>query len=458
MPNALGGRSIASRLFLSAAFWSTLILALAGLGLSALNARWTEANFDDQLGVYLKALIANALPTEEGKSAAPAEVAPQFELAFSGWYWQITRLDASPPEIRASKSLFATQLPHLVATNPDHGDILSGYVIGPGGRELRTIEREIDAGEEGRYLVQVAANADVIQAQDRSFEWALAATFLALALALIGSTALAVRYGLRPLRALRDGVAAIRRGEAEHIAGEFPQDVAPLAAEVNQLIDANREIVERARTQVGNLAHALKTPLSVLVNEADFPGPGLPWKVREQTEIMRQQVGFYLDRARAAARARTVGVATDVRPVVEGLVRTFEKLHAERGLNFAVDLQDGVKFRGEQQDLTDLIGNLLDNAGKWARETVSIRASRLPPAARGAGAFLVAEIDDDGPGLDPGARAEAVERGKRLDESRPGSGLGLSIVLDLAASYGGSLRLEESRLGGLRAVLRLPCV
>jgi signal transduction histidine kinase len=458
MTNALGGRSIASRLFLSAAFWSTLILALAGLGLSALNARWTEANFDDQLGVYLKALIANALPIDEGKGAAPAEVAPQFELAFSGWYWQITRLDANPPEIRASKSLFATQLPHLVAINPDHGDILSGYVTGPGGRELRMVEREIDAGDEGRYLVQVAANADVIQAQERSFEWALAATFLTLAFALIGSTGLAVRYGLRPLRALHDGVAAIRRGEAEHIAGEFPQDVAPLAVEVNQLIDANREIVERARTQVGNLAHALKTPLSVLINEADSPSPGLPRKVREQAELMRQQVGFYLDRARAAARARTVGVVTDVKPVVGGLVRTFEKLHAERSLNFMVELPDGLKFRGEQQDLTDLIGNLLDNAGKWARETVSIRASRLVPAAKGAVAFLVAEIDDDGPGLDPSARAEAIERGRRLDESRPGSGLGLSIVVVLAASYGGSLQLEESPLGGLRAVLLLPCV
>ncbi len=247
------------------------------------------------------------------------------------------------------------------------------------------VEREIDAGEEGRYLVQVAANADVIQAQERSFEWALAATFLTLALALIGSTGLAVRYGLRPLRALRDGVAAIRRGEAEHIAGEFPQDVAPLAAEVNQLIDANREIVERARTQVGNLAHALKTPLSVLINEADSPSASLPRKVREQAEIMRQQVGFYLDRARAAARARTIGVVTDVKPVVGGLVRTFEKLHAERGLNFTVELQDGLKFRGEQQDLTDLIGNLLDNAGKWARETVSIRASRLRVRSEGRG-------------------------------------------------------------------------
>ncbi len=459
MVRALGARSIASRLFLSAAFWSTLILVLAGLGLSALNARWTEANFDDQLGVYLKALIANvAIANDETKGAAPAAVAPQFELAFSGWYWQITRLDTNPPEIRVSKSLFATQLPHLVAVGENHGAILSGYAIGPGGHELRMVEREIDAGDEGRYLVQVAANADEIQAQERGFEWALAATFLTLALALIGSTALAVRFGLRPLRALREGVAAIRRGEAEHVVGEYPQDVAPLATEVNQLIDANREIVERARTQVGNLAHALKTPLSVLINEADSPSPGLPGKVREQAQIMRQQVTFYLDRARAAARARTVGIVTEVRPVVEGLVRTFEKLHAERGLTFTVELQEGLRFRGEAQDLTDLIGNLLDNASKWARESVSIHASRAPSGVKDVGAFLIAKIDDDGPGLDRGARAEALERGKRLDESRPGSGLGLSIVVDLASIYGGSLQLDESPLGGLRATLRLPCV
>jgi signal transduction histidine kinase len=459
MLKALSARSIASRLFFSAAFWSTLILAFAGLGLSALNARWTEANFDDQLDVYLKALVANvAIPNDETKAGVQAAIAPQFELAFSGWYWQITRTDVNPPEIRASKSLFATQLPHLVAVGEDHGAILSGYAVGPGGHELRMIEREIDAGDEGRYLVQVAANADVIEGQERSFEWALAATFLTLALALIGSTALAVRFGLRPLRVLQEGVAAIRRGEAERIAGEFPQDVAPLATEVNQLIDANRAIVERARTQVGNLAHALKTPLSVLMNEADAKSPTLSEKVHEQAEIMRRQVTFYLDRARAAARARTFGLATEVKPVVEGLVRTYEKLHDDRALTFDVELQPGLKFRGEAQDLTDLIGNLLDNAGKWARERISIRAARAAADDHDPAPFLIAEIDDDGPGLDKSARAAAVERGKRLDESRPGSGLGLSIVVDLASIYGGSLELDESRLGGLRAILRLPCV
>ncbi len=457
MLKALNAQSIASRLFLSAAFWSSSILIIAGLGLSALNARWSETNFDDQLGVYLKALVANVAVAEEAKGGAPPVIAPQFELAFSGWYWQITRLDGDHPDVRTSRSLFATQLPRIneQEAREDRG-AWRGYVVGPGDKPLRMVQREIDAGEEGRYLIQVAANADVIQTQIENFEYALAATFLILAVALLGSTALAVRFGLRPLRVLQEGVTTIRRGEAERINGEFPQDVAPLAAEVNLLLDANREVVERARTQVGNLAHALKTPLSVIVNEAESQSPTLADKVREQAEIMTRQVSFYLDRARAAARANSPSAATELRPVIEGLVRTFDKVYRDRDLEFEIFAQEGLRFRGESQDLSDLIGNLLDNAGKWARSRVQIRAERDPLPDSAGRPYFTARIDDDGPGLDPQAREAALQRGRRLDESRPGSGLGLSIVVDLAAIYGGSLRLEDSPLGGVRASLRLP--
>ena len=302
MFKALNAQSIASRLFISAAFWSSSILIVAGLVLTAINARAVEAGFDERLGVYLKALVANvAVGGEEGRNAPTQLIDPQFELAFSGWYWQITRLDAEKPEIRSSRSLFATRLPALDPPgSAGSGEIHSGYVVGPGDHMVRMVEREIDAGEEGRFRIQVAANSEVIEGQIDSFEVALASTFLLLAVALIGSTALAVRFGLRPLRQLQEGVTAIRRGEAEHIDGAFPHDIAPLAGEVNLLLDANREVVERARTQVGNLAHALKTPLSVVLNEARAGSPTLADKVAEQAEIMRRQVSFYLDRARAA--------------------------------------------------------------------------------------------------------------------------------------------------------------
>ena len=459
MFKALNAQSIASRLFISAAFWSSSILIVAGLVLTAINARAVEAAFDERLGVYLKALVANvAVGGEEARNAPAQLIDPQFELAFSGWYWQITRLDVEKPEIRSSRSLFATRLPVLDPPGAvvRSGEMHSGYVVGPGDHMVRMVEREIDAGEEGRYRIQVAANSEVIEGQIDSFEVALASTFLLLAVALIGSTALAVRFGLRPLRQLQEGVTAIRRGEAEHIGGAFPHDIAPLAGEVNLLLDANREVVERARTQVGNLAHALKTPLSVILNEARAGSPTLSDKVAEQAEIMRRQVSFYLDRARAAARAGSMSAATEVRPVIEGLARTFEKVYRERDLTFSVHAPDGLRFRGEAQDLTDLIGNLLDNAGKCAARRIDVVALRdAPPDAAGRKSFVVF-IDDDGPGLDPAARAAALVRGQKLDESRPGSGLGLSIVVDLAAIYGGSLVLEDSPLGGLRASLRLP--
>jgi len=461
MLKALNAQSIAARLFLSAALWSSTILIVAGLGLTAIHARSTEAAFDEQLGVYLKALVANVgAPGDEAHGGPAQFIDPQFELARSGWYWQITRLDSARPDIRGSRSLFAAQLPHLgePASQSESGAARSGYVIGPDERSLRMIERVIDAGDEGRYLIQVAGNAEEIEAAIDDFEFALAATFVVLLAAILGSMALAVRFGLRPLRRLREGVAAIRRGEAERISGDFPQDISPLAAEVNLLLEANREVVDRARTQVGNLAHALKTPLSVILNEADAGSPTLAAKVREQAEVMRRQVTFYLDRARAAARAGSVGSATEVKPVIEGLVRTFDKVYRDRALTFAVAVPDSLRFRGEAQDLTDLIGNLLDNAGKWARERVDISAQRdSRPDAVGR-AYFVTRIDDDGPGLDPQARTAALRRGQKLDESRPGSGLGLSIIVDLAHIYGGSLLLEDSPLGGLRATLRLPAL
>src|SRR6202011_701079 len=265
----LNAQSIAARLFLSAAFWSSMILAVAGLGLSAIHTRATEASFDEQLGVYLKALVTRVASGGEEALTGPGQfIGPQFELARSGWYWQITRLDSNIPDIQSSRSLSAAQFPRVAApaAPPDTGAIRSGYVIGPDDRSLRVIERVIDAGEEGRYLIQVAGNSEDFETEIDNFEYALAATFVVLLIAILGSMVLAVRFGLRPLRNLQEGVASIRRGEAERITGSFPQDIAPLSAEVNLLLDSNREVVERARTQVGNLAHALKTPLSVILN------------------------------------------------------------------------------------------------------------------------------------------------------------------------------------------------
>ncbi|MGO9673894.1 MAG: sensor histidine kinase [Methylocella sp.] len=447
------------RLFLSAAILSFTILLVAGIVLSHVNQRDAEANFDERLSVYLHALVADIASPGETAEINPEELSdPQFALALSGWYWQITRLDSDKQQIRSSRSLFAARLPRLadVGVPAGLGGARRGYAIGPDGRRLRIVERVIDTGDNGIYLVQVAATTGEIEAAIERFDAYLVVTFALLAVALIASSALQLRYGLAPLRQLQEGVAAIRRGESESIAGALSPDLAPLAGELNLLIGANRAVVERARTQVGNLAHALKTPLSVIINEAALEGGPFAHKVQEQAAIMRDQVSYYLDRAVAAVRAGAVASATDVGPVAESLAGAFEKIYAERAVRFAVDMPQPVRFLGERQDLEEMIGNLVDNAGKWAASDVTI-AIALEPAQSGAErAFFRVVIDDDGPGLAPELRAAALKRGRRLDETKPGSGLGLSIVADLASMYGGDLTLDVSPMGGLRADLRLP--
>ena len=460
----LARRSISTRLFLSAAFWSGIILLIAGLSLSAINRQASEQDFDERLGVYLRALVAEvAAPGEEPRPELGQLGEPMFELPLSGWYWQVTRVDTGQPVLQSSRSLFAAGLPKLDDTGNEAslGGARHGYAKGPDDRRLRLVERLIDAGDQGRYLVQVAGPPDEVEADIARFNLSVGATFSILALALVGSTALQVRFGLRPLRRLQEGVAAIRRGEGERIEGDYPRDIFPLASELNLLIASNKEIVERARTHVGNLAHALKTPLSVIVNEADAHPQepevaALAEKVREQAVVMRDQVNYYLDRARVAARSSVIGTATEVKPVLEGLVRTFAKIYRSRDLRIVQTVPPSLRFRGERQDLEDLVGNLIDNAAKWAASRIEVAVEAVEDTATATPTGIVVIVDDDGPGLPPDARALATRRGRRLDESKPGSGLGLSIVVDLAGAYGGSFTLSESPLGGLRASLRLP--
>ncbi|HEY8006653.1 MAG TPA: sensor histidine kinase [Methylocella sp.] len=452
-------RSIARRLFFSAALLSFGILLVAGLVLSTIYRRTAVDNFDDRLGVYLHELIADIASSGEETHAAPGQLGePQFEFPLSGWYWQITRLDAPKHEIRSSRSLFAAKLPRLsdFGVAAGAGGARRGFAKGPDDRILRMAERVIDTGDQGIYLVQVAATTEDIDRQISRFQFDLVVTFAVLAFALILSSAAQLRYGLKPLWQLQEGVAAIRRGEAEKIEGDFPQDLAPLASELNLLIGANRDVVERARTQVGNLAHALKTPLSVIINEAAVDSSPLAAKVEEQAAVMRDQLSYYLNRARVAVRARALGGVTEVAPATESLIRTFEKIYAARAVEFSLTAVGAIRFPGERQDFEEMIGNLVDNAGKWAHQKVTIEIEMEPWGNLTERRFFRVMIDDDGPGLAASQRQAALSRGQRLDETKPGSGLGLSIVADLASLYGGVLTLEDSPEGGLRANLKLP--
>ena len=447
--------SLSRRLILSSLVVSVVLLAATGLLLASLFTAALERNFDQRLRSVLDGLLANIEVTAEGAPRlASAIVDPRFGLPLSGWYWQVVPVDAAAGGGDLASASLLEQRLAVPADLAGRDGVQAFYLKDTLGVTLRAIEQVFTLpGSARRYSVLVAGNYDELSAEVRTFNRALVASLVLLALGLALAVLVQVRFGLRPLRAMQAKLLAIRQGEATELKGEFPAELAPVADELNLLIQSNAEIVERARTQVGNLAHALKTPLSVLTNEAAGQSTPLAAKVTEQTGLMRDQVNLYLDRARRAARAQGLGAVTEVRPVLEALARTLERINRDRGIAIAVDCPEGLKFRGERQDLEEMAGNLMDNACKWAAARVAVSARPAPPVA--GRSLLEIAVEDDGPGLAPDQRAEALKRGQRLDETKPGSGLGLAIVRETAAMYNGEVRLEEAGLGGLRACLVL---
>src|ERR1700704_2214511 len=344
--------SLALRLFFSAAAWTVVMLVVAGIVLSSLYRAAVERAFDRRLNVYLRTLVADvATPDEAGERFPQSLGEPLFELPLSGWYWQVTRLDTARAEVRSSRSLWDSTLPHLddVSSASSAAGARQGYVQGPEEQMLRLVERTIDLGDEGRFLVAVAGDAVEIDDETHGFDRSLGTTFAVIGIMFLLITTFQVRFGLAPLKRISAGLAAIRSGSDERRQGDFPIEVAALARDTNALIEANREIVTRARTHVGNLAHALKTPLSVMMNEAAaHREDAFAAKVSEQIEIMRDQVAHHLERARLAARVAVVGTVTEVRPVVSALVRMMEKIHHDRGISIMLDAPEEARFRGEK--------------------------------------------------------------------------------------------------------------
>jgi signal transduction histidine kinase len=442
---------------IAAGAWSLVALLATGFVLSSLYRARVETAFDDRLDVYVKGLIAELEFADDGTLRVARDLPePRFNFPLSGWYWQIESEAPAAGATLVSPSLLDRRLD--IPPLGQIGDTVTFYTTGPDQETLRVISRQISfSARQAPLVFLVAGDATEIGAAARSFDGALAMALSLLGIGLVTAALLQVHYGLGPLRDLRAALQRIRAGADTRLTGAYPREIAPLSDEVNALIEANEEVLERARTHVGNLAHALKTPLSVLTNEAAPMGDDrLAEKVREQVAVMREQVDRHLERARVAARGNVIGVATDVGPVVAAIVRTLQKIHGERAITVTVACEEGVRFRGERQDLEEMIGNLLDNAFKWADREIGVRVARAP--GRAAGEALAVTIDDDGPGLNEAQRADAVKRGRRLDESKPGSGLGLSIVADIASMYRGAFALERAALGGLSARLVLPAL
>ena len=261
------------------------------------------------------------------------------------------------------------------------------------------------------------------------------------------------RAGLRPFNRLRQQLLGLREGSRSRIEGTYPNEVQPLVNDLNSLLEHREQIVRRALAKAGDLAHGLKTPLAVLHQEADRAEAEGQHEtaatISNQVERMRRQVDYHLAQARAAAPGKAPTAQCPLLPSVQGLTRTLLRIHVDRGVVIDVDVSPDHSVRGQSEDLEEMLGNLLDNACKWAKSRVKIES-------RKEAGVIVITVDDDGPGLPISMREQVLQRGIRADESAPGSGLGLAIVRDLAELYGGTISLTDSPLAGLRASLRLP--
>lgn len=449
-------RSLAFRVIAFSTIWAIAALFVIATIISTLFRQASERGFESLLSAHLFNLISSVGVDEGGNlTGGPNLGDRRFVEPGSGWYWSVTPVTKETKGELSSISLNGEVPAPSVDEVPFGSDVQRRYfTIGPAGEELEVLESEFSLDTHNRAArFRMMGNRSEFERDIAAFDRKLY-TYLALfGLGMIAINAVAILLGLQPLNHVRQALAAIREGSSQRLDGPFPSEIAPLAEETNALIDSNRRIVERARTQVGNLAHSLKTPLAVLLNEGRALGDGKGRLIVEQAGAMQQQIEHYLQRARMAAQRESVVFRTPVRPVMERLTRVVRKLGQDKTVELALPADD-VTFAGEREDLEEITGNLLENAVKWSRETVRV-SIELAAGADPAQPHFTLAVEDDGPGIPADKAREALQRGHRLDETKPGTGLGLAIVSDLVKEYGGKLELGQSPLGGLKASVTL---
>ncbi|MCV6546071.1 MAG: ATP-binding protein [Cohaesibacter sp.] len=456
-------KSLSSRLVAYASLWATICIFIAGILITDNFHQSMEKDLDRRLNVSVKLLVAHyaaQLVQNDTLDASGNLGDPLFDLPLSGWYWSIA---SDQGEVLVASASLASGTFNLNKDQEiafDESNQRYGLGIGPDQQELRILERKISFGPDRIFLFRISGNAQDLQNRSDAFKadaWLTMAFVVALPLL---SIVIVVRLVFKPLSLLQDKIREVRQGKADQIIGSYPDEISGLVDEANALIRSNAELAERARMQVGNLAHALKTPLSVITNEANEMDGKIGPRLQHQAQTMRDQINLYLERARMAARSNMLGAATPLEPILRRLSNVMQKIHSSSDLSISVSIEDNLTFRGEEQDLEEMVGNLVDNACKWARHNVSIRACCIlfSDGEKKENPFLKIIIEDDGPGLSRQECEEVKRRGYRLDESKPGSGLGLSIVDELAHLYKGSFTLSVSELGGLKVELELPAL
>lgn len=444
-------RSLAFRVIGFSTIWAILTLIVIFTLITTLYRQASERGFDSLLSAHLFNLIGSVGVSETGQlTGAPDLGDLRFSEPNSGWYWSVEPASEGVHGNLHSSSMTTTIPSPTVAEVPFNSSFQRSYSTdGIGDEELQVFESEFVLDAKNRAArFRVMGNKTELEHEIATFQGRLLTYLSLFGVGMIAINAIAILLGLQPLRRVRNALAQVREGTAQRLDGRFPAEIEPLANETNALIENNKRIVERSRTQVGNLAHSLKTPLAVLINEGRALGGAKGQLIADQAASMQKQVDHYLQRARVAAQRDSVVYRTPVTPLVQRMVRVLQKLKPDVSLSLTLLAAD-IVFAGEREDLEELLGNLLDNAMKWAKSTVAVSVT---PAAAG---LFELSIEDDGPGIPEDKARDVVKRGRRLDETKPGTGLGLAIVADLVNEYGGALALERSTMGGLKAVVRL---
>lgn len=437
--------SLSRRMTVVAALWIALLLLSGGLALDKVLVNSVTSNFDQNLNHIMNAMITSAEIGPDGEVKTNRPLGDQrFLEPNSGAYWQISGPGYEP---YASRSLWDQRLKVM----PSHDDVnLHVYDSREFGDEtLRIAERDVELpGSDVVWRFQVAEDRATLDKQIGEFRYILVRSFAILGLGLIVLAALQTLYGLWPLRKIRESIVSMRVGETNRITAPLPTEVTPMVDELNALLEHNERQAEEARRHAGNLAHALKTPLTVIQNAATANAPDLGETVMREAITMRRQVDHHLARARAVGRRGHAHSRAEVWPSVEFVENAVARLYP----NVRIDM-DGPKtpwVHVERQDLDEMLGNLIENAAKYGGGSVFVTV--VPKVD-----FVEILVEDDGMGIPEAERSRIFDRGVRLDTSKPGTGLGLAIVRDVAEIYGGSVALEESDdLGGLLVRLSLP--
>lgn len=439
-------RSLSARLILFSVFW----IALALLGTSAIITHQykvhIEKHYDEHLHSHLEELVGAVEPDGRGGARlARAPTDPRFFRDGSGWYWAVLR---GQELLTASISLDSRKLD--VARFPASEGPHVRIIAGPDGQLLRAHITHVSMpGDLGFLTFVSSAPAMTISDDVDDFSGHIAVSLLMLGAGLLAAVLFQVLIAMRPIRSIRQSIAEVRAGMLERLPADYPEDLQPLVDELNNVLDHNETLLRRARNQMAALAHGLKNPLTVIRNAARTMRGEEAKLILDQSHLMAASLDHALAHARMHAHRGGLARRTPVQSVLEDVRFAVEHMYRDRDLEIILKDCGDACFRGEPQDLEQMVGNLVDNACKWAKAAVMMNCYND-------GQTLRIHIDDDGPGVDEADRARVQRRGVRLDEAMPGYGHGLAIVRELAEIYGGKLDLTRSAAGGLRAELTLP--